>query len=386
MAIKLVEAEAWRAAAKTVDKGILSAEAFQDSVGLMKYSTYEVRKVKPDDKDDLELEFIISDDSVDRMSDRISQRGIDLTNFKKNPVVLWAHDSHGLPVARAIKTYREKDKETKTNLTLSIARFMEEDLNPFSYMIYRMCTEGFLNACSVGLRIIKYTKSEDEARPYGYDFEETDLLEWSVVPIPANPNALAKAHEIGIDTDPLRDWAVRVLDDNSFRGITRTEVEGAWKRLRSKAIIIDVSKSDDDEEDDTMRGNKGTKPGAKKGADETTEEETDTESTFGLSVSIAGKPIKVAAGTEVSFRVGDDGELELTRLGSGLSDAEEDGDADDVERDADTDDTDDTEDDGEESKSTDDDESEEMDMEALGKELADIASAVIAGTHKTAGE
>src|SRR5262245_20170524 len=162
-----------------------------EEVGILRYAVHDVKRAAKDeeDPDALDLEFVISDDSVDRHNDRVLQKGIDLTNFKKNPVVLFAHNSWAPPIARAISTKREK-MEDKSHRHVSIARFMPADLNPSSYMIYQMCEKGFLKAASVGLRVKKHRRVEDdETRPYGYDFEECDLLEWSVVPIPANPNA-----------------------------------------------------------------------------------------------------------------------------------------------------------------------------------------------------
>jgi hypothetical protein len=37
------------------------------------------------------------------------------------------------------------------------------------------------------------------------------LLEFSVCPVPANPEALIEARSAGIDIAPIRDWAVKLL-------------------------------------------------------------------------------------------------------------------------------------------------------------------------------
>jgi phage head maturation protease len=49
---------------------------------------------------------------------------------------------------------------------------------------------GYLKATSVGFMPLKYTFSKDPAREYGIDFLEQELLEFSIVTIPANPDAL----------------------------------------------------------------------------------------------------------------------------------------------------------------------------------------------------
>src|ERR687887_1524822 len=44
--------------------------------------------------------FVVSTGAVDRDNDSISADGWDLTNFKRNPVVLWAHKYDELPLAK----------------------------------------------------------------------------------------------------------------------------------------------------------------------------------------------------------------------------------------------------------------------------------------------
>jgi hypothetical protein len=46
----------------------------------------------------------------------------------------------------------------------------------------------------------------------GIDFLRQELLEFSCVPVPANPDALIQARAKGIDTAPMVSWAERVLD------------------------------------------------------------------------------------------------------------------------------------------------------------------------------
>jgi hypothetical protein len=47
------------------------------------------------------LDFVISTASVDRYGDTVAVDGWKLTNFRKNPVVLWMHDNTMLPVGKA---------------------------------------------------------------------------------------------------------------------------------------------------------------------------------------------------------------------------------------------------------------------------------------------
>ena len=132
--------------------------------------------------------FTISTASVDRHGDTIDVDGWDFTAFMKNPVVLWGHDYRSLPIGRALKVWKHGGK-----IKASV-EFASEEMNPLAERVFRMVKSGFLKASSVGMRPIKWKVSEDEDRKrmYGIDFLEQELLEFSIVTVPANAEALAE--------------------------------------------------------------------------------------------------------------------------------------------------------------------------------------------------
>lgn len=154
----------------------------------------------------LVLDFVISTESVDRDQDSIKMDGWELENYRKNPTILWAHDSRTPPIAKSLKEWVEDGK------LKSRAQFTPKELNPFGYMIGQMYQKGFLNAVSVGFRSLEAKWSPDEEnRPWGVDFFKQELLEYSAVPVPANPEALLDAKAAGVDTDLIIKWAENVL-------------------------------------------------------------------------------------------------------------------------------------------------------------------------------
>jgi HK97 family phage prohead protease len=116
-------------------------------------------------------------------------------------VVLWAHDSTSLPVAKAPKLWTEKSK------LKADAEFTPKGMARFNDTVFDMLKGGFLNATSVGFAPLKYAFTDDPQRKYGIDFIEQELLEFSVVPVPANSEALVESRAAGIDLDPMFDWA-----------------------------------------------------------------------------------------------------------------------------------------------------------------------------------
>ena len=235
--VKLVDPERFRAAAK---------EHGADDLGLFKSSVAEIKATD----EERTLEFVISDGLVDRDFDTINVRGWDLKFFRKAPTVLFSHQSSMPPIAKASRTRVEGDQ------LVSAAEFTPKDVNPFGDMIFQMVKGGFLKATSVGFRPLKFefvTEQEDEERFQrgGLNFHRQELLEFSIVGIGANPRAmrrsndellwLAKSHEAGIDTTPLREWAEQVLDlSEPLKGLTRDEVENAWEIVREREVIIDL--------------------------------------------------------------------------------------------------------------------------------------------------
>lgn len=149
------------------------------------------------------VRFVISTGDVDRDGDTIDPKGWDLRPYLKNPVVLWAHDYRSLPVGKAVSVAVSDGK------LVSECEFADHE---FAETVYQMVRRGFLRATSVGFRPTKYVINEQR---HGLDFAEQELMEYSIVPVPSNPEALVDdltaAKAAGLDVEPLRKWAEGVL-------------------------------------------------------------------------------------------------------------------------------------------------------------------------------
>lgn len=125
--------------------------------------------------------FTISTGGVDRMGDTISPWGWQLSAYRRNPVVLFAHDAGSLPVGRATHVGVDNGK---------LVASMKFASTRMAQAVREQVDSGELRATSVGFRPLTYTFSKDPNRKFGIDFTETELLEFSIVPIPANPECL----------------------------------------------------------------------------------------------------------------------------------------------------------------------------------------------------
>jgi phage head maturation protease len=143
------------------------------------------------------ISYLVSDETPDRMGDVIRVKGWDLSNYKKNPVILWAHDGKNVPpIGRAHNVRR---RFGPNRLTADI-EFAPAEAHEFAETIYQLAARGFIKATSVGFMPKGVESIDEEARqalgvgPYGQVFSESELMEISIVSVPANPSAL----EVGV--------------------------------------------------------------------------------------------------------------------------------------------------------------------------------------------
>lgn len=142
------------------------------------------------------FDFVCSTSDVDS-SGRVVTQDWDLERYKKNPVVLWNHGMGAsffggddtdltLPIGHA-SNIRVEDGKLKATLTI-----VDEKANPIAEKVYQGLLQGSLHSVSVGWwpRDVKYDQvdGEDVAIMSG-----NQLLEISVVPIPANHEAVKQA-------------------------------------------------------------------------------------------------------------------------------------------------------------------------------------------------
>lgn len=205
---RFLEPEEWKKAARAAQAAAAAEGKTLNPRDLDPlYKRMPVFEVKePDDvEEERVLRFSITTADVDRDRDTINVDGWDLTNYRMNPVVLFVHDYKQLPVAQSLREWTEDGK------VKSDAQFVDKDTYPFGYTVYQMYKLKFMRAVSVGFLPTKWSFVEEDDRPFGVDFEEQELLEYSAVPVPSNPYALEEAAKKGIDTEPLREWAYDVL-------------------------------------------------------------------------------------------------------------------------------------------------------------------------------
>ena len=136
--------------------------------------------------------------------------GLSTENYAKNPVVMWAHDpvgrspSAGLPIGRTSNRTKAPDGRIVAEF-----EFLRDD--PFAQRVQNAWEKGFLQAASISWIPVE-TAPVDGGR---WRDTRSELLEWSIVAVPADPDALREAYQ-------------RLIDEH-FGLPRRTKSQGPWQ-------------------------------------------------------------------------------------------------------------------------------------------------------------
>src|SRR5215471_964186 len=189
--------------------------------------------------------WTLSDETPDRMNDVIKADGWDLTNFRKNPVALWAHRSDMPPIGR----WRDLHIENQ-----SLRGYLE--LAPLGTServdeIRKLVEAGILKAVSVGFKPIHSSPRRNGDKVVGEYFQKQELVETSLVSVPANPNALAVAKSLnlsaatmdlvfGAEHGRIRSKDMRSDVPGEHAVISRIERSGAMSTLPQRISEVET--------------------------------------------------------------------------------------------------------------------------------------------------
>lgn len=164
----------------TRDSGaaVAPAEVRQDG---LRMRTVDVREVREDAR---EVDFVASTETIDSYGEIVKQNWR-FERFAENPVILFAHDSHSLPIGHATK-FAVENNELRITVKFSTAR-----ANPFAELCFQSVLEKALRGGSVGFKpnTVRWEKHNDREVCV---LDDNELFEFSVCPLPSNPDGLAQ--------------------------------------------------------------------------------------------------------------------------------------------------------------------------------------------------
>jgi len=157
----------------------------------------EIRSI---DEQSRTIEFVASTEEVDRYGDIIRVAGWKLDNYRRNPVFLWAHRSGEPPIGKCVEVRTEENPPA----LVQKVEFADAETYPFASTIFNLYKGKFLRAVSVGFMPLEHPKAirdENNDQMTGWEFTNQELLELSAVPVPANPEAVARMVSKGFGTE-----------------------------------------------------------------------------------------------------------------------------------------------------------------------------------------
>ena len=165
---------------------------------LVRSFTAEIRKKNEESRT---ITFVASDGSRDSAHTVLNQQGWKLTRFNKNPIIGYNHNVYSSWDTKDVDfvigkghAYVEDDK-----LMVDIT-FEPKEINELAEKVYQKVLFGSLNAVSVGFLPVgkgawgKGNEAPGEPNETYYSAGQ-ELLEISIVNIPANSNALKKGED-----------------------------------------------------------------------------------------------------------------------------------------------------------------------------------------------
>jgi HK97 family phage prohead protease len=137
----------------------------------------------------------------------VRAEGWDLKRYRKNPIVLFNHSSN-VPVGYSPKTVVEGKQ------LLAHVKLADEGTSEFIDTLYKLMKQRIVRAMSVGFQAtadVNIMRDKD-GNFLGLEFNGQELLENSIVSVPANPNALSLAKSWGVRDSTL----ARMVERDAF--------------------------------------------------------------------------------------------------------------------------------------------------------------------------
>lgn len=202
------------------------------------------------------LEYVITDETVDRYGDIVRAKGVQTKNYKNNPVVVRCHQTREFPVGTSLKIWF--DSSDKTVKAWGMFYDDRVDRTGMSETVFRFASTGAMRMASIGFMPIETHEMDKEEKQklgmpsYGVEFTKVDLLEWSPVTVPANPNAGRKDFE-GVEQ--------KHIDTARENELFTKEVLDHIEKLINEEDPIEKMKRLADEFDKDLEDDSTNKPG-----------------------------------------------------------------------------------------------------------------------------
>ncbi len=179
---------------KLADINREKAEAYAKIMGCAPEDVELIRKglvasdVQFDEGEESAVSYITTKD-MDRDSEIVEPGGAVLDDYRKNPVVLWAHRYDQLPIGKNLWI-----KQDERGL-IAKTKYAKHE---FAQTVYNYRKDEFPLAQSIGFIPMEWEETPIDVKGCRRRYKKWALLEYSDVPVPANPEAVGIAISKGL--------------------------------------------------------------------------------------------------------------------------------------------------------------------------------------------
>jgi len=159
--------------------------------------TMSYSELQPVDKDSGEYECWMTKESPNHFGEIVVASGCDHANFDKNPVVMFNHDYEDLPVAQSVGI-----RIVEGEGVIGRFRFMVRGMDSRADRVHNFWSVGYIRGVSIGF-ISREAEKIDPEEEDGFfylaprRYKKWELIEYSVVTIPAHQDALRRSFSFG---------------------------------------------------------------------------------------------------------------------------------------------------------------------------------------------
>lgn len=213
------------------------------------HNTFE-KSFEKDVEETRRVQFVISTETKDRHGEVINMDNWKLDTFNANPIVGYQHNVYGDNMCLApnpddvlgkskawVDTYKGK------KALLAEVEFEPKEINPLAEKVFQKVLFGSLNSASVGILPVGKGRVETKTDANGnsektYYYDGQELIEWSIVHIPANPDARVKS--IKNHTESALLFVQRMLPDLGMKDLKTMRVQEILDLIEKKASGEDI--------------------------------------------------------------------------------------------------------------------------------------------------
>lgn len=172
---------------------------------------------------------VASTNTIDRHGEVVDNNGWELKAFKKNPVILWGHDHNEPAIGVSKKTWIEG---TGKSAKLMIQPILH-DVTEKARAVKALVDMGVIKTLSVGFRPLE--------SPDGVTFTKNELLEVSMVNVPANGDAMIMAYK-GLKKAEISDEVMEEVGIQVELADRLVDMEKRIEKLEVKAVPVNPIK------------------------------------------------------------------------------------------------------------------------------------------------